>query len=67
MKYSKELIPEDDEMRKAFVDINKESFDQDVRKFLNIVNEKSKNVYSVICDDVLIDDIKLPGPYVSLE
>lgn len=65
-EYSEDLIPEDEELREAFLAINSSSFDCDVRKFLDILNEKSKNVYSVVCEQVLIDNISLPGPKVTL-
>lgn len=63
---STNLIPEDENMRKAFNAIEKDTFDYDVRIFLNIVNEKWKYVYSIVCEAVYIDNIPLSGPLVRL-
>lgn len=64
-KHRIDLIPEDDKLRKSFLKIRNETFDRDVRTFLNILNEKSKSVYSIICENILLDDVPLVGPLVS--
>lgn len=64
-KHGKDLIPEDDKLCKSFLQIRNQTFDRDVRTFLNMLNEKSKTVYSIICDNVLLDDVSLVGPQVS--
>lgn len=70
-EYSKDLIPEDVNLNNAFLAINNETFYSDVRTFLNIINEKSQSVYSIVCTDVLLDNMSLPGPmviaYVSVQ
>lgn len=65
-EYSKDLIPEDENLLKAFLAINNETFYNDVRRFLNIVNEKTMGVYSVICEQVLLDGVSVSGPEVTL-
>lgn len=65
MKHSSELIPENRELCKKLTDIDNKTFDLDIRTFLNILNEKSKNVYSIVCDEVILDDVSLNGPFVS--
>lgn len=62
-----DLIPESQELSESFANINGSTFDEDVRRFLNSVNKNSKKIFSVICKDIFLGDIKCGQPMVRVE
>lgn len=63
-KYVDIFFPENLILQKKFLSINRKTFDTDTRKFLYILNERYKNVYSFIADYVTVDGYKLIAPNV---
>ncbi|XP_057659262.1 uncharacterized protein LOC130895746 isoform X1 [Diorhabda carinulata] len=69
---SKELIPEAEQLRKEFLNINIETFDETTREFLNSYNEKCNKIFSICCQNVVLGSIhccqqedKLKGLWVD--
>lgn len=66
-KRSRELFPEAECLENAFVEIGDADFDLGaVRRFLNLLNNKSQKVFSVKCLSVYLDDRVQPLPSVSV-
>lgn len=64
-KSAKQFFPEDENLQKCFLEIDRKNFEMDIRKFLNLINSMFKNVYSVVVDYVTIDQFKLIGKACS--
>lgn len=47
-KKLKDIIPESEELSQRFSEIHSDSFDEDVRSFLNILNKTSDKIYSLV-------------------
>lgn len=54
---SKQLIPESKQLRKEFLNINIESFDETTRNFLNSFNERGNKIFSIHCQNVILGSI----------
>lgn len=61
----KDIIPESQDLSQIFGEINPASFDEDVRSFLCILNKSSKNIYSIVCLGIKMDEISCEAPMVS--
>ncbi|XP_072379097.1 uncharacterized protein [Diabrotica undecimpunctata] len=53
----KELIPESEELTSLFSQIKAITFDEDIKKFLDTLNAKYDKVFTVLCTDIIIDNI----------
>lgn len=63
-KYVDIFFPKNEKLQLSFISINRHSFETDARKFLNILNEKHKNIYSIMADYVTVDNFKFVAPKV---
>lgn len=62
----KDIIPESQELSQSFGDISPETFDEDVRLFLNALNKNSGKIFSIICQNIKIENILCGAPMVSI-
>lgn len=60
-----DLIPESQELSESFANINGDTFDEDVRRFLNTLNQSSKKVFSIVCSAIFLGNTKCGQPMVS--
>lgn len=61
----KALFPESKMLCQTFAKINLISFEKDVRSFLNILNESSGKIHSIICKSMKLDNVTCKAPEVS--
>ncbi|CAG9827661.1 unnamed protein product [Diabrotica balteata] len=52
------LFPESEELRTKFSKISAQKFDSTVRDFLQVLNRRTKTIFSIYCEKVIIGDIK---------